>query len=290
MPDGAGAEAGSASHPSVQPQSVRNMSAKPAPEQTTAGAASDENAQPVEIALDAALLVMKNGGTTIAAARCFDDILGGYGQKDVAAVWRLDFVAATAPTAGRPRTYLRPVGPIGVNLVRVSEALMLGQRAASGELPASYIEQEVERVSRLPSPYNRWALVLVAAATGACFSRLPCGDWGSFAIAFVAAGAGQLLRSALQARKLGVAPVMLLSALLSAMIAALGLRLGYSDVKPATMMASIIYLVPGLALINGFLDAVSHRYLFVGVERMLNAVFLFLVLALALAIADNVVL
>ena len=266
------------------------MPAKPVLEQTPTGAASEESAHPIETALDAALLVMKNGGTTIAAARCFNDILGGYGREGVAAVWRLDFVAATATENSQPRTYMRPVGPIGVNLVRVSEAVMLGQRAASGELPAAHIGGEVERASRLPSPYTRWVTALVAAATGACFSRLPGGDWGSFAIAFVAAGAGQLLRSELQARKLGVAPVMLLSALLSAMIAAFGLRLGYSEVKPATMMASIIYLVPGLALINGFLDVISHRYLLIGIERMFNAAFLFLVLALALAFADNVVL
>lgn len=290
MPDGVGAEAGSASNPIAYPQSVSDMPANLALEQSASDVPTKERRASVEVALDAALLVMKNGGTTTTAARCFDNILVGYGVDDVAVVWRLDALAATGAAKGNARTYIRPIGPIGVNLVRVSEAAMLGQRAASGELPAACIEQEVERIGRLPSPYNRWTLALVAAATGACFSRLPGGDWGSFAIAFVAAGAGQLLRSALQARKLGVAPVMLLSALLSAMIAALGLRLGYSGVKPATMMASIIYLVPGLALINGFLDAISHRYLFVGIERMFNAIFLFLVLALALALADNVLL
>ena len=256
----------------------------------TAGATTEESRQPLEVALDAALLVMKNGGATAAAARCFSNILSGYGQHGFAALWRLDFVAATSSATGEAHACVRPVGPIGVNLVRVSEAVMLGQRAASGETPAHCIADEVERIGRLPSPYNRWALVLVAAATGACFSRIPGGDWGSFAIAFVAAGAGQLLRSVLQDARLGVAPVMLLSGLLSAMIAAAGLRLGYSEVKPATMMASIIYLVPGLALINGFLDVISHRHLFIGVERMFNAAFLFLVLAIALAIADSVIL
>ena len=211
------------------------MSVNRALEQSPVDVPTEEKRAPVEVALDAALLVMKNGGATAAAARCFDNILSGYGEENVSVVWRLDVL--TASEAGKDkRTYIRPVGPIGVNLVRVSEAAMLGQRAASGETPAPYIEQEIERISRLPSPYNRWTLALVAAATGACFSRLPGGEWGSFAIAFVAAGAGQFLRSALQARKLGVAPVMLISALVSGMIAALGLRLGYSEVKPATLL------------------------------------------------------
>jgi uncharacterized membrane protein YjjP (DUF1212 family) len=49
-------------------------------------------------------------------------------------------------------------------------------------------------------------------------------------------------------------------------------------------------MVPGLPLINGFLDLTSQKYLFVGMQRMLNAVFLFLILAVAIAFADNLVL
>ena len=48
-------------------------------------------------------------------------------------------------------------------------------------------------------------------------------------------------------------------------------------------------MVPGLPLINGFVDMVSHKYLFVGLERIANAAFLFLVLAIAIALAYAVV-
>ncbi len=47
--------------------------------------------------------------------------------------------------------------------------------------------------------------------------------------------------------------------------------------------------VPGLPLINGFVDLVSHKYLFVGLERIANAAFLFLLLAIAIALAYAVV-
>lgn len=252
--------------------------------------ANVNTAQSINTALDAALLVMRSGGSTIAAERSFDNILKGYGKEGVDAVWRLSFIAATGSAEGQPFTIMRPVGPIGVNLARASEVDALGRRAASGGVPVATIEAEIERIKHLPSPYNRWLIVLIAAATGACFSQIPGGDWGSFGIAFVAAGLGQLLRSALQAGKLAVAPTMLISGVLSAMIAALGLRLGYSQVAPATLIASVIYLVPGLPLINGFMDMVSHKYLLVGVERMVNAAFLFLVLAIAIAFANAVLL
>ena len=132
-------------------------------------------------------------------------------------------------------------------------------------------------------------LVAIAAATGACFSQIPGGDWGSFGIAFFAAAAGQLARPLLQARQVSVAPTIFVCGLLSALIAAVGLRLGWSQVEPATLMASVIYVVPGLALINGYVDMISHKHLVVGMERMLDAAFLFLTLAIAIALAQALV-
>ena len=132
-------------------------------------------------------------------------------------------------------------------------------------------------------------MIVAAACTAAFFSQIPGGDWGAFGIAFVAAGVGQFLRSLLQARKLAVAPVTLVSGVLSACIACVGLWLGLSQIAPATLIASVIYMVPGLPLINGFVDMVSHKYLLVGLERIANAVFLFLVLAIAIALAYAVI-
>ena len=77
--------------------------------------------QPVEMALEAALIVMQNGGSTVAANRTFIKILRGYKKKGVSAAWRLDFIAATSAGEGRSSTVVRPVGPSGVNLTRVSE-------------------------------------------------------------------------------------------------------------------------------------------------------------------------
>jgi uncharacterized membrane protein YjjP (DUF1212 family) len=112
---------------------------------------------------------------------------------------------------------------------------------------------------------------------------------GALGIAFVAAGIGQFLRSLLQARKLAVAPVTLVCGVLSACIACVGLWLGLSQIAPATLIASVIYMVPGLPLINGFVDMVSHKCLLVGLERIANAVFLFLALAVAIALAYAVI-
>lgn len=246
--------------------------------------------QPMEMAVEAAVLVMQNGGSTVAADRSFTNILTGYKKAGVSAVWRLDFIAAISAEEGRSSTVVQPVGPIGANLVRAAAVAVLGERVAQGEVALTDLGAEVARIKTLPSPYNRWVMMAAVACTAAFFSQIPGGDWGSLAIAFVAAGVGQFLRSLLQARRLAVAPVTLICGVLSACIASVGLRLGYSQVVPATLIASVIYLVPGLPLINGFVDLVSHKYLLVGIERIINAAFLFLVLAIAMAFAYTVIL
>lgn len=244
--------------------------------------------RPFQCAIDVALIVMQNGGSTGAADRTFQNILRGHGQEG-SATWRLDIVTACGVAAGQPVTVLRPVGAIGINLVRASEAVVLGERVARGEVDVAALDSETARIQALPPPYGTWALMAAAACTAACFSRIPGGDWGAAGIAFVAAGTGQFFRSRLQAMKLTVANVTLVCGVLSACIAALGLRLGLTQVGPAAVVASVIYVVPGLALINGFVDVISHKHLFVGLERIASAAFLFLVLAVAIALADIVV-
>jgi uncharacterized membrane protein YjjP (DUF1212 family) len=246
--------------------------------------------EPVERALDVALIVMRNGGSTVLADRVFGNILKGFKRERVPTVWRIDFVAATTVVEGRPSTIYRPVGVIGINLVRASEAARLSERVARGEIDITALDSEIERVKALDIPYNRWVLLAAGAGTAAVFSQFPGKDWGALGISFVAAGVGQFLRLSLQERKMPVVARTLACGVLSTCLAAVGLRLNLSQAAPWTMIASVVYMVPGLPLINGFIDTLSHRFLFVGLERIANAVYIFLILAVAIAFASTVIL
>ena len=244
----------------------------------------------VDMALDVASLVMQNGGSTVAADRTFSNVLKGCGMDGVAAVWRLDFVLLRSQAESDVSAVIRPVGTIKVNLLCASEAIVLAERLARREIAAADFGAELERVKKIPPPYSRWVMIGAAACAAGFFSKLAGGDWGSLGIAFVAAAAGQFFRGMHHANKVAVAHMTLICGVVSAFIAGAGLRLGFSSVGPATLIASVVYMVPGLPLINGLIDMVSHKYLLVGIERMLNAAFLFLVLAIAIALADALIL
>src|SRR5512137_1504976 len=146
--------------------------------------------EPVERALDVALIVMRNGGSTVMADRVFGNILKGFKKDKVPVVWRLDSVTALSGAEGRPSTIYRPVGVIGINLVRASEAAALSDRVARGEVDTAVLDSEVERINSLAQPYNRPVLIAAGAFTGAIFSQFPGKDWGALGIAFLAAGVG----------------------------------------------------------------------------------------------------
>jgi uncharacterized membrane protein YjjP (DUF1212 family) len=235
------------------------------------------------------LVIMENGGSTVRAERVFNGILQGLNVEGVATLWRYDFVAVTRVTDGAPETFIRPIRPPGANLSRVAEASMLAERIARGDVDQATIASELHRIRNIPSPYNIWLVIFAAACAAGFFTHFIGGNWGAFGIAFVAGAAGQTVRVALQARKFGTAATTMVCALLSALIAAFGLRSGISQVAPATLIGSVGYMIPGLPLVNGFIDVASYRNISVGAMRMLNATFLFLILAIGIAVGQSVV-
>jgi uncharacterized membrane protein YjjP (DUF1212 family) len=238
--------------------------------------------------LDVSLIIMENGGSTVRAERVFNAILKALDVESAVTLWRYDFVAVTRVTDGEPETFFRPIKPPAANLTRVVEASQLAERIASGDAAQTTIASEVQRIRNIASPYNTWLVILAAALAAGFFTQFIGGDWPGFGVAFVAGAIGQTVRAALQRRKFGGATTTLVCALLSALIAAFGLRAGISQVAPATLIGSVGYMIPGLPLVNGFIDVASHRNITVGAMRILNAAFIFLVLAVGIAVGAGV--
>ena len=137
-----------------------------------------------ERALDVALIVMENGGSTANAERTFRNVLKGYKHEGGAVGWRLDLVTVSGTGPDQTSTVVRAIGPVGVNLVRASAAVVLGERVARGEIQPAALPAEIERVKALPFPYKRAATMMASALTSAFICRLLGGDMAAVGIAF----------------------------------------------------------------------------------------------------------
>lgn len=236
-------------------------------------------------ALDAALIVLEHGGTTRLAEQTFTSIVNGFGTGAAAVVWRLDHVIVTLLDAEGSTTLMRPVGTVGLNLERVNAAASVARQFERRELDKDELLHELQRVRAIPAP-DRWLLAAAAAVAAGAFSQTLAPDAGALATASAAAGVGQAFRSQLQRWRVSRLATTLLCSLASALLAVALLRLGTTTAVPATLIGSVIYAAPGMLLINGYLDLMSERYLFVGLQRLVHAAFLFLILTLSVFVAD----
>jgi len=241
----------------------------------------------VHDAVQAALIVLENGGTSALAERTFNNVLAGFQKSGVAAIWRIDYVSVSgALENGHAASLVTPVGPIGLNLTRVLAASDLGERVAQKPLAPPTLAGEIERIRTLPTPHNRWVMALAAAAAGGFFAKTAAGDSAALGICPAGAGTGQLVRSLLQTAGLNRASATFLSAFCSGLVATVGIRLGLTLTTAATLLGSVIYTVPGLLLINGFLDLTTEGHLVVGTERLLHALYLSFLVTIAIAAVD----
>jgi len=249
-----------------------------------------DTSENVSVALDAAALMVMSGGPTTAANDLATSLLETFNASSPELAWRSDFILGTCEEAGEKRTFARPMAGVGVNLSRASALVELTQRAKAEQLAPAAVGHELKLIASLPSPYNRWVSILAAGVTAGAFSQIAVRNLGALAVVFVAAIVGQYFRSMLLARKVAGVTTTLIAGIVSASLAATGLKLGISKAVNPTLIASVMYMAPGLPLVNGFLDMASQKYLITGIERIANAALLFLAMAIAIGFAYVVVL
>ena len=127
---------------------------------------------------------------------------------------------------------------------------------------------------------NALLLLLLVGLANASFCRLFKGDWLSMFIVFLATVAGFFVRTQLQKRKVNHYIIFIVSAFVASIFSSAALFFHTtSDIALAT---SVLYLIPGVPLINGIIDIVEGHTL-TGISRLVNALLLIACLAIGLS-------
>jgi uncharacterized membrane protein YjjP (DUF1212 family) len=239
----------------------------------------------IETALNAAVMVIHLGGSTTMADRTFRNIISNSNIKGISIMWRLDSVIVSYVEKGINKTLLKSVGSVGTSLTAVSKVIELSEDVRNGKVEASEVDAQIKKITESPPVHSHITFILVAGLAAAFYSLFHHGSIESVLIVFFAAVAGQTVRLQLQARDFRDSHITFICGLISAGITSILLHLGYGQIETPTLIACLIYLVPGLLMINGFVDFTKQRYIFIGLQRMLNALFIFLILAFVILIA-----
>jgi len=175
---------------------------------------------------------------------------------------------------------LKRTSPHGVNFTIVSGISRMSWLVVEEKWSIKQINEELGRLTSLPH-YPRWIILSLVALAGASFCRLAGGGPVDMTVVFFATFIGLFVRQ--EATKLRFNPYMCVyfAALTSSLIAGAFVKFGYDSTHEQAFATSVLFLIPGVPLINSFSDMIDGN-LQNGIIRGLNGFIISFSIALGL--------
>ena len=176
--------------------------------------------------------------------------------------------------------------PHGVNFKIVSGISRMSWRIADEQWSIAAIRKELARLAGLPH-YPRLVVLLMVGLAGASFCRLAGGTPLEMGVAFVATFFGLVVRQ--ESHKFGFNPYLCVyfAALVAALIAGGVTRFGGLISLEHAFATSVLFLVPGVPLINSFSDMIDGNFM-TGLARFAHGFVIALCIALGLLSALSI--
>lgn len=183
-------------------------------------------------------------------------------------------------------TYIKKTPGIPLNFKVNMKLSQLSWNAFDERLPLNELWDRLKSIvnEKRESP---WLVLLLVSIANASFCRLFDGNYVSMAIVFVATLIGFFLRQQLTRAGINHLAVFVMCAFVSTMIGATDYFIFHGGTEDMSIGTSMLYLVPGVPLINGVMDIVDNHVLD-GLARLTNA--LLLIICIAVGLSGTVIL
>ena len=181
----------------------------------------------------------------------------------------------------RSYTYIKKTPAMALNFKANMKLSALSWRAFDQKLQLKELWRIFKMIVK-EKRESRWVVLLLAALANACFCRLFDGNITSMAIVFMATLAGFLVRQELTRRGVNHLAVFALCAFVSTMIGVTDYLYFHGGTEDVSLGTSMLYLVPGVPLINGVMDIIDGHALD-GIARLTNACLLIICIAVGLS-------
>ena len=181
----------------------------------------------------------------------------------------------------RSYTYIKKTPGMALNFKANMRLSALSWKAFDHKLPLKELWRMFKIIVK-EKRENPWLVLLLAAFANACFCRLFDGNLTSMAIVWVATLVGFFIRQQLSRRGVNHLAVFVICAFASTLIGATDYLYFHGGTEDLSLGTSMLYLVPGVPLINGVMDIVDGHALD-GIARLTNACLLIICIALGLS-------
>ena len=151
---------------------------------------------------------------------------------------------------------LKRTSPHGVNFTVLSGISRMSWNVLEKKWSIHEINDEIERLTQLPH-YKRWLVLTVVGLAGSSFCRVAGGNAFDMLMVFIATFSGLFVRQ--EALKKGFNPYMCIyfASLTASFIAGPLLRFTTGAMQEHAFATSVLFLIPGVPLINSFSDMIE---------------------------------
>lgn len=179
---------------------------------------------------------------------------------------------------------IKRISPHGVNFTMVSGLSHLSWNVSEKKWGLTKVEEEIERLKSIPH-YPRPLILAFIGLADASFCYLFGGGWKEMIITFIATVFGLFVRQEIMKRKYNPYIAIYMGASIAAIVASASAYLPYEIDTHIALATCVLYLIPGIPLINSITDLIDGNILN-GVVRGTNCILISFAIALGLLTAS----
>ena len=181
------------------------------------------------------------------------------------------------------RTKMMSIPPHALNFSAISAISIASWKAIDEDWTIDQIEIEIEYIKNKKT-YNKLLVLFAVSFAGAGFCNIFGGDYLNMLVAFVSTFVGRYIFVFISKKKYNVYLRVFMASFIASILSALGVVFNIGENPQTALATSILFLVPGVALINSFTDMMDNNVLN-GMVRFAQGLMTVLVMALGLLLA-----
>lgn len=233
-----------------------------------------------ELLSDIAVTLMMNGANTSRIMKNTQRIADALGyEADFFLSLSGAVLSVRDQTTNEMHTIVRAIPHVGVNFEIISEISILSWRVVQEKPDLETLNDHLQRIKKI-AHYPKSAIWFFVGLAGASLSRILGGSWIEFFITFLATILGIIVRQFLTKKHFNIF-IIFTAAAFTAVSTVNVFRLITDLNLKSAFAASVLFLIPGVPLINSFID-ILEGYVSQGIARGIHGSALIFVIAMGL--------
>jgi uncharacterized membrane protein YjjP (DUF1212 family) len=229
--------------------------------------------------LDIGTLLMSAGANSHRIRTTIERISDGFGvSTDLLITHRALMITINDSDDELLHSRLKRSSPHGVNFRLVSGISRMSWRVIEEAWSVKQINEELDRLVALPH-FNRLLILIMVSLAGASFCRLFGGSWPDMLVSGGATFVGLFIRQETVKHNFNPYLCVFFGALTASLIARTFIEFG--NISEHALATSVLFLVPGVPLINSFSDLIDGNIMN-GIVRSVNGLIISFAIALGL--------